>query len=53
MVDFQNRASDIKLLKFHTNRDVVFTLKNVIFNESSFANSETVIRFVASKRVQG
>ena len=32
MLGFQNRALDIKILKFHTNRDNSVYLKNVIFN---------------------
>ena len=48
---FQNRVLDIKILNFHANETIVFTLKNVIFNESWFVNFEIVIGFMASKQV--
>ena len=52
MLGFENRASDIKLLKFHAINIIVHTSKNVIFNISSFVNSVFAIEFVASKRVR-
>ena len=50
MLDSQNRDSDIQLLKFHANRDDNAYLKNAIFNGSFFANSETAIGFLESKK---
>ena len=38
MLDFQNRALDIKLLKFYTNRDNQAYLKNAILMEDCFPN---------------
>ena len=52
MLSFRNRVPDIKLLKFHENRDNRLTSKNMIFNESSFVKSETTIGFVAFERVR-
>ena len=51
MLSFQNRAPDIKLPKIHANA-IMLTLKNVIFNRSSFANSDATIGFVTSKQVR-
>ena len=48
MLDFQNRVSNIKLLKFYANRDNSTYLKKCDFKRSSFANSEIVIEFLAS-----
>ena len=51
MLGFKNRALDIKLLKFYTNRDNRAYL-NLIFNRSSFAKYETTIGFVMSIQVR-
>ena len=51
MLNFQNRALNIRLLRFHINRNNSTYLKNVIFNKSSFSNSKIAIEFVALKRV--
>ena len=52
MLGFQNSALDIKLLKFHTNRDNIAYLEKWIFNGSSFANAETDIGLMVSKQVR-
>ena len=52
MLGLQNRVSDIKLLKFHVNRDSELTLKDEFSNGGSFQNFEVVITFVTSKRVR-
>ena len=52
MLSFQNRTPDIKLLKFHINRDNQAYFEKHNFQRKLFAKSETAIRFVASKRVQ-
>ena len=53
MLNFQNRALDLKILKFHANRNnSAYPEKNVIFNGSSFTNSENTIGFFVLKRVQ-
>ena len=49
LLDFQNRAPDVKKLKFYANWDNSTYLKNAIFNGSSFSNSHIAIEFVASK----
>ena len=51
MIGSQNRASNIKLLKFHENWDNQLILKNVIFNGGLFDKFETAIGFVALKPV--
>ena len=51
MSGFQNKAPDIKLLNFMQIKTIVLISKNVIFNRSSFVNFETLVGFVASKRV--
>ena len=50
MLDFQNRGSNIKLLKFHVKRDNSAYLKKYIFNISSFVNYETIIEFMTSQK---
>ena len=52
MLGFQNKAPYIMLMKFYANQDNNVTSENVIFNGSSFSNSETTIGFLASKRIQ-
>ena len=51
ILGFQNKALNIKLLKFTQIKTIRLTSKNTIFNGTSFAKSETITRFVASKRV--
>ena len=48
MLNFQSRALDNKLLNFTQIETIKLISKNVSFNESSFAKSETVIGFVTS-----
>ena len=44
---FQNRVLNVKILKFHANRDKnAYLEKKLICNGSSFANFETPIRFM-------
>ena len=52
MFGFQNRAPDIKLLKFYANQDNSAYFENAIFNRNSFSNFEAAIGFLASKLVQ-
>ena len=49
MLGFQNRALNLKLLKFHALETIEVTSKNTIFNESSFTKFETSIGYVTSK----
>ena len=49
MLGFENRAPNIKILKFHANWDNSAYLENKIFNGSSFVNSKTVIGFMVLK----
>ena len=49
MLGFQNRVMNIKLLT--QTETIMFTSKNAIFTESSFANSETTIGFMTLKQV--
>ena len=50
ILGFQNRASNIEILKFHINRDNSDYLKKCDFNISSFSNSEVTIGFMALNR---
>ena len=50
LVDFQNRSSNIKILKFTQTETIMLILKNAIFNGSSFTTFETTIGFVVSKK---
>ena len=52
MFGFQNKIMDIKLLKFHANRDNMTYIENIIFNGSLFVKYDTAIGFVVLKRVQ-
>ena len=53
MLCSQNRAPNIKLLKFHEIRDNQTYLEKVIFYGDLFDKFETAIGFMASKWVQG
>ena len=51
MLDFQNRAPNIKLLQFHANQDDWAYVEKRDSNGSSFQGFEIAIGFVASKQV--
>ena len=51
MLNFKNKALDIKLLRFMQIEAIMLTANNVIFNGSLFTKCEIAIRFLALQQV--
>ena len=51
MLGYKNRATNVKILKFHVNRDNIVYLKKCDFQRKLIGHSETAMIFMVSKQV--